>query len=159
MHPLGDVLIVLIQTTFPIISAIQILSFVAEINRTTMAGAGRLIHAGTQEALLYRVRWCSSFVCKLRGLMFRRSLLPGEGLLMVESSASRMGAAIHMLFVFFPIAVVWMDDEFRVVDMAYARPWRILYAPARAARYTLEAEPALLNHVQVGDILRYEEQS
>jgi uncharacterized membrane protein (UPF0127 family) len=88
--------------------------------------------------------------------MFRGRLEPGEGLLMVERKASRSATAIHMLFMAFPIAVVWMDEAFRVVDKALAKPWRLAYVPAQAACYTLEAEPGLLDHVQIGDKLIFE---
>ncbi len=117
---------------------------------------GRLVHAASGEVLLERVRWCESFGCKLLGLMFRRSLGPDEGLLLVEPRASRTASAIHMLFMAFPIAAIWLDDGFEVVDKALARPWRLAYVPARPARYILEASPRLLNHIEVGDKLAFE---
>lgn len=122
-----------------------------------MLRVGRLIHTSSGTVLLNQVRWCQSFLCKLCGLMFRCSLEPGEGLLMAETLASRPGTAIHMLFMFFPIAVMWLDDGFRVVDAVYAKPWRLLYMPVRAARYTLEAHPNLLKQITIGDLLRFEE--
>jgi len=85
--------------------------------------------------------------------MFRRSLSPDEGVLLVASRASIAAAAIHMLFVFFPIAVIWLDDSFRVVDAVLARPFRLFYAPRAPARYILEAAPVLLDRVAVGDQL------
>jgi uncharacterized membrane protein (UPF0127 family) len=117
---------------------------------------GRVIHAGNGRTLLSQVYWCSSFLCKFRGLMFRRKLRPGEGLILVEPRSSRTATAIHMLFVPFPIAVVWMDDHFTVVDTVLARPWRPFYAPAAPARYTLEAAPDLLDRVGSGDRLVFE---
>lgn len=96
---------------------------------------------------------CDSFLCRLRGLMFRRSLGLHEGLLMVQPSTSRMDAAIHMLFMNFDISVVWMDDDLRVVDAQHARRWRLAYVPAKAARYVLEIHPDRLPDYQVGDCL------
>jgi hypothetical protein len=93
----------------------------------------------------------------LRGLTFRRALPKDEGLLFVESAESRVGTAIHMLFVFFPIAVVWMTEEGRVVDKVLAKPFRPYYAPREAARYYLEGPPALLDWVRVGDRLTFHE--
>ncbi len=106
--------------------------------------------------VLTRVKWCSSFLCRLRGLTFRRSLATGEGLLLVEEKASIVATAIHMFFVFFPIAAVWLDDSFRVVDAKLALPFRPFYAPRAPARYVLEAAPALLQEVVVGDQLNVE---
>ncbi len=121
-----------------------------------MAKIGQLVRRSDGKVLLTHVRWCSAFICKLRGLMFRRTLTEGEGLLLVEGRASRVGAAIHMLFMAFPIAVFWLDEGFHVVDKACARPWRPLYVPSKPARYTLEAAPDLLEQVEIGDVLVFE---
>ena len=88
--------------------------------------------------------------------MFRRALAPGEGLLMVEAHANRVDTTIHMLFMTFPIAAIWLDDDMIVVDKVYAKPWRPFYMPQKAARYTLEASPTLLDRVQIGNKLHFE---
>lgn len=103
--------------------------------------------------MLARVEWCRSFLCRLRGLTFRRHLAADEGLLLVESRASIAATAIHMFFVFFPIAAIWLDDSFCVVDARLAQPFRPFYAPRTPARYVLEAAPALLDQVAIGDQL------
>ncbi|MEB2286482.1 MAG: DUF192 domain-containing protein [Anaerolineae bacterium] len=115
--------------------------------------------ASTGEVVLARARWCQGFWCHLRGLMFRRHLPDDEGLLFVYRRASVGSTTIHMFFVFFPIAAVWLDDEGRVVSTALARPWRPYYAPDRPARYLIEARPALLDRVAVGDQLTFSEQA
>jgi hypothetical protein len=91
--------------------------------------------------------------------MLRRALEPGEGLLMVEDYESRVATAIHMLFMLFPIAVIWLNSDFKVVDKKLARPWRLVYAPSTSARYTLEASPSLLDEVSIDDCFQYVEQS
>lgn len=103
-----------------------------------------------------RARRCATFLCRLRGLTFRRSLAPGEGLLFVESTESRWGTAIHMFFVFFPIGVLWLATDGTVVDAVLARPFRPFYAPRAPARYYLEGPPALLEWVQIGERLTIE---
>jgi uncharacterized membrane protein (UPF0127 family) len=105
------------------------------------------------QVVLARVKWCRSFLSRLRGLTFRRSLPPDEGLLLVEGKASVAATSIHMFFVFFPIAAVWLDDAFRVVDAKLARPFRPFYAARAPARYVLEAAPDLLDRVGIGDQL------
>ena len=109
------------------------------------------------ERVLGHVRRCASFLCRLRGLTFRRTLGDGEGLLLVGGRESRADAAIHMFFVFFPIAAVWLDQSGRVVDAQLARPFRPLYVPRGPARDVLEGPPSLLRRVQIGDRLRFEE--
>lgn len=105
----------------------------------------------TGAVLIPAARLCASFLCRLRGLMFRRALAPGEALLLREAVAGRLAVSIHMFFVPFPIAAVWIDDAGRVVDKVLARPWRPYYAPRASARYTLEAAPDLLEKVSPGD--------
>ncbi len=104
-----------------------------------------------------RVRRCSSFGCRLRGLTFRRELPHDEALLLIEPAEGRLNTAIHMLFVFFPIAVIWINAEGEVVDRVLARPFRPFYAPARAACYTLEAHPDWLEALQPGERVRFVE--
>ncbi len=116
-------------------------------------------HAETGRVILPHAKWCKGFWCHLKGLMLRASLPEDEGLLFVYRRTSVMDASIHMLFVFFPIAAVWLDDEGRVVDAKLAKPWRLYYAPTDPARYLLEAAPVVLDRVQVGDRLAFDEQS
>jgi uncharacterized membrane protein (UPF0127 family) len=119
---------------------------------------GRIIQLrkrATGEVLLARLRWCASFGCRLRGLMLRRGLAPGEGLALVEARESRLDSSIHMLFMGFPLAVLWLDNELRVVDTRLARPWRPAYLPRKPARYIIEAAPALLDLVSIGDELEF----
>ena len=105
--------------------------------------------------LLRHVHRCASFLCRLRGLTFRRSLDDDEGLLLVGKRQSRTDTTIHMFFVFFPIAAIWLDSNGRVVDAQLARPFRPLYVPKAPARDILEGSPTLLEQVQIGDTLRF----
>lgn len=113
----------------------------------------------TGEIIVRRAAWCQSFWCQLRGLQFRASLPADEGLLFVNDSESRVGTAIHMMFVFFPIAVIWLDAAGTVVDKQLAKPWRPLYVPKKAAQYYLEALPETMEHVAIGDVLSFDEES
>ena len=109
------------------------------------------------EQVLERVRHCASFLCRLRGLTFRRTLSENEGLLLVGKRENRADTAIHMFFVFFPIAAIWLDKNGKIVDTMLARPFRPLYVPRAPARDVLEGPPALLERVQIGDQLRFGE--
>ncbi|HIP96426.1 MAG TPA: DUF192 domain-containing protein [Anaerolineae bacterium] len=103
--------------------------------------------------LATKVRFCDTFLTRARGLMFHRPLAEDEALVFVEKRESISRAAIHMFFVFFPIAVIWLDAGKRVVDKVLARPFRPYYAPRKPAQYYVEGHPALLEQVQVGDLL------
>jgi len=116
----------------------------------------RLTHKTTKQVLLNNVAWCDSFFSRLRGLMFRRGLGEGEGIVLVETHESRLDTSIHMLFMFFPIATVWLDSKFYVADVCLAKPWRLFYASRAPAQYVIEASPSLLEKISIGDELLFE---
>ncbi len=111
----------------------------------------------TDGEILLRVRWCTGFWCKFKGLMLRSGLPPEEGLVFVYRRESVMETSIHMLFMRFAIAAIWLDSAGTVVDKALAKPWRLAYAPQKPAQYVLEAPVALLERVTVGERLVFEE--
>ncbi|KAF0107442.1 MAG: hypothetical protein FD146_1920 [Anaerolineaceae bacterium] len=103
-----------------------------------------------------RALYCNSFLCRLRGLMFRSRLAPDEGLLLVQPRENRLDASIHMFFVFTNLAVIWLNTDGEVVDTVLARAWRPAYFPGTAARYILEIPPDRLGEFNVGDKIKFE---
>jgi uncharacterized membrane protein (UPF0127 family) len=68
---------------------------------------------------------------RMRGLLGRRNLPQGEGILLEPAGS------IHTFFMRFPIDAVFLDRERRVVKVAHGvRPWRT--AAGRKARAVLE---------------------
>jgi uncharacterized membrane protein (UPF0127 family) len=116
-----------------------------------------LVNRRTGQVLATQLRLCNTFWTKLRGLMFRRSLKPGEALVFSYARESIAGSSIHMFFVPFPIAAIWLDAERRVVDQALARPFRPYYASRAPAQYLIEGAPELLAHAERGDVFAFEE--
>jgi uncharacterized membrane protein (UPF0127 family) len=110
-----------------------------------------VVNRRTGEVLARSARWCSSRASRLRGLQYRRRLEPGEALILVKPADSIFNSSIHMLWVFFPIAAVWINNQGRVTSAQLARPWRPYYASPEPARYVLEAAPDLLERIKVGD--------
>ena len=84
----------------------------------------------------------------MRGLLGRRELPSGEGILLKPASS------VHMAFMRFAIDAVFLDRDLRVVKIAaHLRPWRV--AGARGANSTLEiaAGEAARRGLSVGDRL------
>lgn len=105
-----------------------------------------------------RVKYCDSFLCRLRGLMFRSRLEPDDGLLLVEGKRdSRIETSIHMLFVPFDLDVVWINSAMTVVDKVIAKAWRPAYAPAQPARFILEIHPQRWENYQIGDKVEFKD--
>jgi uncharacterized protein len=70
-------------------------------------------------------------VARMRGLLGRSELRPGEGLLL------RPASSIHTFFMRFPIDAVFLDDGLRVLQISDdLPPWRA--ASRRGARAVLE---------------------
>ena len=104
-----------------------------------------------------RVGYCRSFLCKLRGLSWRKSIPEDWGLLMDNKSDKRLDAGIHMLGMKFDLGIIWINNAGRVVDMKYARRWLTFAWPGEPARYVLEVLPTLLDVFQVGDRISIED--
>jgi uncharacterized membrane protein (UPF0127 family) len=90
---------------------------------------------------------------RVRGLMFRRTLGAEQGIWMDMDCTTRLLSSIHMLFVFFPVAVFWLDRSGTVVDKTIARPFHPFYLPRRPARYVLELHASKMDSASVGEQL------
>ena len=117
----------------------------------------RIWHVEQGQVFLPQVRWCDSFASKLRGFTFRKTIGENEGLVLVEKGESRSGTAVHMLFVFCDLAVIWLAGDGKIVDMTHAKPWRPAYIPSQPAQYVLETDPHHLSRLQVGQHLQFRE--
>ncbi len=102
-----------------------------------------------------RVGFCDSFLCRLRGLMFRPRLDPDDGLLLVEKRDSRIDTSIHMFFVPFDLAVFWINSDMTVVDKVIAKSWKPVYISKADARYTLEIHPDRWGDYEIGDKVEF----
>jgi uncharacterized membrane protein (UPF0127 family) len=114
-----------------------------------------ILKRDSDEILIESARWCGSWLCRLRGLQFRRGLAPGEAVVLAWKKESIAKTSIHMFFVFFPIAAVWINSKGRVTSAQLAKPWRPYYASPEPACYVIETAPDFLEKVRVGDELDF----
>jgi uncharacterized protein len=85
----------------------------------------------TDGGFVCRAGVASSFSARLRGMMLTASLKPGTGLLFPRTSS------VHTHFMRYPIDVVFLDRERRVLSIRDTlKPWR--FASARGAAAVLE---------------------
>ena len=90
----------------------------------------------------------ASPVSRMKGLLGRKELKPGEGLLL------RPAGSIHTFFMRFPIDAVFLDEGLRVLGISDdIRPWRA--ASKRGARVVLElpAGESARRGLEAGDTL------
>ena len=91
----------------------------------------------------------NSFFSHLKGLMFSKRLRKNEGMLFVFPSSRQVD--IHMLFVFFPIDAIWIDEKGFIVHVARdVRPFTP-FVKGGFSSYLLEVGAGTAQHVRVGD--------
>jgi uncharacterized protein len=85
---------------------------------------------------------------RMKGLLGRSELRPGEGLLL------RPASAIHTFFMRFPIDAVFLDREWRVVGIAVElAPWRTAARKGAKAVLELPAGESARRGLRPGDLL------
>jgi len=115
----------------------------------------KIVHRHTQYVVVESAIWCSSRLCRLKGLQFSKPLQPHQGLLLANKNEGVASSSIHMFFVFFPIAAIWINNDGLITSAQLAKPWRPYYASPKPARYILEASPEILSRVSVGDEVEF----
>lgn len=102
----------------------------------------------TGETLAQTVEVADTYWTRLAGLMFRRELAAGSGLLLDPCPQ------VHTCFMRFVMDAVFFDKEGRVLHVVEGmKPWRFSRF-VRGARYTLELPGGTLRgRVRVGDEL------
>ncbi len=106
-----------------------------------------------------QVGYAASYFERLLGLMFRKSIGLEDALLLVQGRDSVLDSAIHMMFVPFDLAVVWINRQGRVVDVQLARAWRPAYWSKEPACYVLELHASRLGDFHIGDQVRIDDQA
>ena len=91
-------------------------------------------------------------LARMRGLLGRDGLPEGSGML-IDAAPS-----VHMFFMRFPIDVVFLDRDRKVVRVVERlRPWRVAGARRAAAALELPAGAARAAGVGAGDVLVFED--
>jgi uncharacterized protein len=94
---------------------------------------------------------CDNLWSSMRGLMLRKELEKGQGLL-IDLKKDK-NASIHMFLVGFPIDVIWLNNEKLVVDTAQDIKPNTIVNPSKFARYIVELPKGTLTKkpVSFGD--------
>ena len=111
--------------------------------------ANQLINPSSNTIL--HVELADTFLKRFLGYMGRKSIQSDHGMLFTLARSSILDSSIHMFFMRFDIAVIWLSEELTVVDKTIARRWRPAYAPAQPARYILETHPCQIDNFSLQD--------
>ena len=88
---------------------------------------------------------------RTKGLMFEEKKKFNYALIFEFPRESRIGTSLHMLFVFFPIDVLFMNKEKKVVDKVTLNPFIPNYTPKKAAKYVIELPKGKAKKIKVGE--------
>jgi uncharacterized membrane protein (UPF0127 family) len=117
----------------------------------------RILNLSTPLEHPINANYCSSFLCRLRGLSFYRTIPDHWGCLLVQKRENRIESSIHMLFMFCDLTVVWIDSALIIVDKTLARSWHLSYKPKKPAKFVLELAASHINDFKIGDQLKFEQ--
>lgn len=105
---------------------------------------------------MQKTRKANSMLAKMKGLMFEKKTLFDYALLFEMEKETRIQCSIHMLFVFFPIDVVFLDSSRKVVEIAENLvPFALLYTPKKPAKYFVELPEGKAKEASIGDELEW----
>lgn len=98
-------------------------------------------------------RLAATFFERLLGLMFRASIGRDEALIF------RNVNSIHMLFMRFPIDVLYLDGDNKVLKVKHSlKPWRMSSCIRAKVTLELPAKRALESATDIGDTLEFIEE-
>lgn len=120
----------------------------SKVSQPLRRGRTRQVRSADGAVVCERCTIADSPLPRMRGLLGRRGLPSREGVLL------RPAGSVHTFFMRFPIDVVFLDREGRVLRVAEAvPPWRT--AAARGARSVLELRAGECERrgVEAGDVL------
>lgn len=115
----------------------------------------RIVNVTRGSTLMQTGRVANTFTTRFFGLMGRKSLASGEGLIIIPNNS------VHCFFMRFPIDVIFVSKDHKVVYIAHAlKPWRISKIVGNA-HYVVELEPgvAVKTNTQVGDVLQWQDEN
>jgi len=118
----------------------------------------RAINQTRDTVLCARLEDAGGVAGQSKGLLGRDGLEPGHGMLFVRGRFEPF-MLMHMFFMRFPIDIVFLDRDGRVVRICHTlKPWRMSGIVVRARKaLELAAGTALRSGTMVGDLVRLEQ--
>ncbi|MFQ6137037.1 MAG: DUF192 domain-containing protein [Candidatus Hydrothermarchaeales archaeon] len=113
------------------------------------------VHNTSRANLICTCSVADAFFSRLKGLMFKSSLPRDEGLLIEFSPLSR-SRSIHGFFMRFPIDLIFINEDLKVVEIETLYPWRY-YSPRKGCKWVLEVNKGVAKEkeIEIGDELEF----
>jgi hypothetical protein len=107
------------------------------------------------ESVATHVEFACSIFKQALGLMFRKNIPDDYALVFVMKKSQNV--SLHMLFVSFPIEVIFLDGDKRVVKLDRLKSWTGFSSSDAKVKYVIETSTGTLEKVDlhVGDMLSF----
>ncbi|MFH1055119.1 MAG: DUF192 domain-containing protein [Candidatus Altiarchaeota archaeon] len=95
----------------------------------------------------------ASFWGRFRGLMLSKR----KDIILAAKKDSVVDSTIHMMFMLYPIDVIWAADDMTVVDVRkQIKPslWR-MHKPKNPAKYVVEIATGEIKDTDIGDMIAF----
>ena len=102
-----------------------------------------------------KVRVAHTVLQQTKGLMFLSKGRFDFALVFPFKQKNRFLNSIHMLFVFFPICAIFLDENKMVVDKKILKPFTPIYVPKKDCRFLIELPQMYSKKIRVGDIVKW----
>jgi uncharacterized membrane protein (UPF0127 family) len=102
------------------------------------------------------IEFTRTMFSQVMGLMFRKSISYNYSMIFILKKPSHVG--IHMLFVFFPIDVIFLNEEKKIMGLSRLRPW-VGYKAMEDIKYIIEMKAKTIEkfHLCVGGQMEFDE--
>jgi len=113
-----------------------------------------VIRRGKKELVLKKSRLADSSFKRFKGLMLEKKENFDYALVFPLNFESSYGASIHMMFMNFPIDVLFLNSKLEIVDVVEnLKPWVLNCTPKKAAKYIIEMPAGIAREkkIKVGE--------
>ena len=94
------------------------------------------------------IEFARTMLAQSLGLMFRKSMPHSYSMIFTLKKPSQVN--VHMLFVFFRIDVIFLNEEKRVMDFSQLKPW-VGYKAMNDIKYVLEMKAGTIDKFNLSE--------
>ena len=114
-----------------------------------------LINSSTNQEIIKKTKLANTSFLRFKGLMFEKKENFDYALIFELTRESKISSSVHMMFVFFPIEIVFLNSQKIVVDKATLNPWKLNYTPKKPAKYFIELPVENGKKIKLGEKLKW----
>ncbi len=102
------------------------------------------------------IEFAKTLLTRMTGLMFRKCIPSESAMIFVLKKPSSIN--VHMLFVFFPIDVIFLDEAKKISGFARLNPWTG-YKAMENVKYVIEMNAGAIekNKLSIGGQMEFED--